>query len=253
MLTAIIIDDEIQSINYLKGLLNDTFNDVQIIAQTQSAKEGVELIESMKPDVVFLDIQLQTTTGFEVLSQLRNRNFALIFTTAYEQYALKAIKFAAIDYLLKPIDKIELIEAINKVKNNRDDSKMQKSISVFLDNIDKTKRQKLAISTTSSIIVVVITDILYCEADGPYTYFYIKGGNDRIISSRHLKEYEDLLSEHNFFRVHKSYLINVKEVKQYLKSDGGRVLLSNGAKLEVSDKRKEDLMKILSNEMHFLK
>lgn len=253
MLTAIIIDDEIQSINYLKGLLSDTFNDVQIVAQTQSAKEGVELIESLKPDVVFLDIQLQTTTGFELLSQLRNRNFALIFTTAYEQYALKAIKFAAIDYLLKPIDKIELIEAINKVKNNRDESKMQKSISVFLDNIDKTKRQKLAISTTNSIIVVIITDILYCEADGPYTYFYIKGGNERVISSRHLKEYEELLAEHNFFRVHKSYLINIKEVKQYLKSDGGRVLLSNGAKLEVSDKRKEDLMKILSNEIHFLK
>ncbi|MCE3225655.1 MAG: two component transcriptional regulator, LytTR family [Bacteroidetes bacterium] len=253
MYTTVIIEDEQQSIEYLKSMLKEVSQDINFVGAAQNLKDGVNLINEVNPDLVFLDIKLNSDTGFDVLDQVKDKSFNVIFTTAYEQYALKAIKFAAIDYLLKPIDKNELIEAVAKIKNRKDSLSLQKSLSVFFENVNKPQKQKIAISTVSSLIVVEIADILYCSADGPYTNFYLKNGPEKIMSSKNLKEYEELLTDHDFFRIHKSYLVNLKEVKQYLKADGGKLKISNNVLLDVSEKKKEDLIKVLSKEVHFLK
>jgi two-component system, LytTR family, response regulator len=253
MYTTVIIEDEQQSIEYLKSMLKEVSHDIDFVGAAQNLKDGVALINEVNPDLVFLDIKLNSDTGFDVLDQVKDKSFNVIFTTAYEQYALKAIKFAAIDYLLKPIDKNELMEAVAKIKNRKDNLSLQKSLSVFFENVNKPQKQKIAISTVSSLIVVEIADILYCSADGPYTNFYLKNGPEKIMSSKNLKEYEELLTDHDFFRIHKSYLVNLKEVKQYLKADGGKLKISNNVLLDVSEKKKEDLIKVLSKEVHFLK
>jgi two-component system LytT family response regulator len=253
MYPAIIIDDEVSSVNYLQGLIQTHLQVIELKGSANNIDEGIALIQKVQPKIVFLDIELHSTTGFNLLSQLEKIDFQVIFTTAHEHYALKAIKFAALDFLLKPVDEDELKIAVNRAVTHFKEKTFDTNMSVFIENLRNTPEQKkIAISTATSIIVIEIDTIYYLQSDGPYTKFFAKN-NPEIISSKHLKEYEDLLVDFGFFRVHRSYLINLGEIKQYVKSDGGYVIMSNGDRVDVSDKKKAELITRLSSQVIFIR
>lgn len=248
MLRAIIVEDELRSRETLKGLLNLYCKNVEIIGEAENVKEGISIIEDLKPDVVFLDIQMPDGSGFKLLESTREIDFDVIFTTAYDQFAIKAIKFSALDYLLKPIFPDDLIKAVKKAEDKKEGQNQKVNVDVLLENINKPAKDapKIVLSTSDEINVVKVDDIVRCESDNYYTFFYFKGG-DRLLVSKTLKEHEELLKEHNFIRPHKSHLINVMFIKSYLKQDGGYILLSDGSKVPVSRRKKEMIIEIISN------
>lgn len=252
-MTAVIIDDEPNSASYLQGLLEKQIPEIILKGRAGSVEEGIALIQKTKPSIVFLDVELQTATGFDLLNRLGAITFSVIFTTAHEHYALQAIKFAALDFLLKPVDADELKSAVNKASKHHNESFLNENLSVLLENMrNKKEQKKIAISTSSGIHVIELKDILYLQADGPYTNIY-SNNTLRIMSSKHLKEYEDLLRDFGFYRIHKSYVVNLTEIKQYVKSDGGYVIMSNGVKVAVSEKKKDDLITKLSSQVIFVR
>lgn len=244
MLNVVIVEDELHSRETLKNMVNEYCPDVEIMGLASSVQEGIELLNTHYPDLVFLDIEMQSETGFDLLTQVKNLNFEVIFTTAFEQYALNAIKFSAIDYLLKPIDLEELQNAVEKVVRKKKASLHNKKLEILLDNIHNknTAQHTITLSTSNGYEFINVADIIYCEADGSYTNFFIKNKKSLLIS-KHLKEYENLLSDHNFMRVHQSYLINLSEVEKYIKSEGGYIVMKNGAKLSISKKNKEEFVR----------
>lgn len=251
MITAVIIDDEIKKANYLKSMLEKSTGEVILKGIATNAEDGIKLILKEQPRLVFLDIELQTSTGFDLLNQIKEINFSVIFTTAHEHYALKAIKFAALDFLLKPIDEDELKIAVNKAIKQQNENSVNKNIEVLINNLNqKNNQKKIAISTNTGIIVVEIKDIIYCKADGPYTRIYSPAGE--LLSSTHLKEFENLLAEFGFFRIHKSYLVNLTEIRKYKKSEDAHVIVSNGDRVDVSDKKKDELISRLSAQVIFV-
>jgi two-component system LytT family response regulator len=247
MLKAVIIEDEEMGRQYLENLINDVGGQISLVGAADSVSSGLDLIKHQKPDVVFLDIQMHSETGFDLLERLPSIDFEIIFTTAYEHYALKAIKFCAIDYLLKPIDSQDLRMAIEKVEKRRSKDNLSKNFEVLLQNIKNTNTEhhQIALATNDGLVFVRVNNILYCESDGPYTNFFIKNA-DKIMTSKNLKEYEDLLTDHNFFRIHKSYLVNMAEIKRYIRGDGGQVIMTNGKALDVSKRKKEAFLSLLS-------
>jgi two-component system LytT family response regulator len=252
MISAVIIDDEVSNANYLKGLLESYFPDVSVEGIAVSVNQGISLIEKARPALVFLDIELQTATGFDLLNNLKEINFHVIFTTAHAHYAIKAIKFAALDFLLKPIDKEELGFAIEKANKQQNRSFLEKGMEVLIGNMKKEPaQQKIAISTTTGLHVFEIKDIVYLMSEGSYTTIYSLNAK-KIMSSRHLKEYEDLLVDYGFFRVHKSYVIDISKIKQYSKSEGGYLIMVDGSRVDVSQKKKDELLSRLSSKVIFL-
>jgi two-component system, LytTR family, response regulator len=239
MIKSIIIDDELKSRESLKILLADFCENVEVMATCQNVAEGISAIAQFKPDVVFLDIQMQRETGFDLLDKIKPITFEVVFTTAHSEYAIKAFKFSAIDYLLKPIDIEELKKALSKIEKKLNGS-ISDRLEQLIHNLKPSTNQnfKLALPTTDGLIFVKIEDILYCEADSNYTLIYTADGKKHVIS-RTLKEYEDLLSEHNFFRIHNSHLINLGAIKKYVRGEGGYVVMSNDVSLDVSKRKKE--------------
>jgi len=248
MLQVIIVEDEKHSRETLKNLISEFCDGVEVIGMSGSVDDAVELIKLKKPDLVFMDIELQTGTGFDVLDRLSNQQFEVIFTTAYEQYAIKAIKFSSIDYLLKPIDIEELQAAVKKALIKKDAGQYQQQLEVLLANFRKpsSEHKNICLSTADGIEFVKVHDVIFCEANGSYTNFYLKEGR-KIIVSKHLKEYENLLADQDFMRVHNSFLINLMEVKRYVKTDGGYVLMNNDATVSISPKKKEEFMEKMSS------
>lgn len=239
MIRSIIVDDEQKSRESLRILLQDFCEDVEICALCQNVTEGIEAIKQYQPDVVFLDIQMQRETGFDLLAKIHPITFEVIFTTAHSEYAIKAFKFSAIDYLLKPIDIDDLQKALAKVAQKQNQN-ISGRLEHLIQNLKSTTpdNYKLALPTTDGLVFVKLNDILYCEASSNYTEIYTFNKTKYIVS-RTLKQYEDLLGEHNFFRIHNSYLINLNAVKKYVRGDGGYVVLENDVSLDVS-KRKKD-------------
>lgn len=242
MINAIIVDDELKSRESLKILLEEFCDNVAVKALCQDVAEAVQAIQQYKPDVVFLDIQLQRETGFDLLTQLGDFDFEVIFTTAYAEYAIKAFKFAAIDYLLKPIDIEELKRALSKVEKRMNDS-ISLRLQQLMQNLKNTSSEnyKLALPTTDGLVFVKMQDILYCEASSNYTEITVMDGKKYIVS-RTLKEYEDMLGEHNFYRIHNSYLINLNAIKKYVRGEGGYVIMANDKSLDVSKRKKEGFL-----------
>lgn len=242
MVQCIIVDDELKSRESLQILLEDFCNNVKVLALCQNVAEAIKAIETHQPDVVFLDIQMQRETGFDLLTKIGSINFEVIFTTAYSEYAIKAFKFSAIDYLLKPIDIEELKKSIEKVEN-----KLVGNFSLRLEqliqNLKPTTNQnyKLALPTSDGLIFIKIEDIIYCEASSNYTLIFTNDEKKHLVS-RTLKEYEDLLSDHNFFRIHNSFLINLNCIKKYVRGEGGYVTMSNDVSLDVSKRKKESFL-----------
>jgi two-component system LytT family response regulator len=186
-----------------------------------------------------MDIELQTGTGFDVLARVQNLDFDVIFTTAFEHYAIKAIKFSSLDYLLKPIDVEELQGAVNKARVRQRESSQRQQLEVLLTNMNGNGVKKICLATADRVEFVRVTDIILCEASGSYTNVYL---NDKrkIMVSRHLKEYETLLADENFMRVHNSFLINLNEVKQFVKSDGGYIVMNDNYQVSISPKKRDE-------------
>ncbi|MBK6861698.1 MAG: response regulator transcription factor [Saprospiraceae bacterium] len=243
MIKAIIIEDEPRSIKLLKNLLIEYCPEVRIVGEAQTVEEGYQCIVQHHPDVIFLDIELQRESGFDLLNKFVDIQFEIIFTTAFEQYALKAIKACALDYLLKPIDIDELQLAVGKISNATTTPKSNKKIAVFKQNLNESKSgiYQLALPSVDGLTIVPVNEIMYLRSDRQYTIFYLNSG-EKLVTSKNLGEYEELLSEYNFFRVHHSSIVNIAEVKKYLRGEGGSVVMSNGEQIEVAKRRKDDFL-----------
>ncbi len=247
MIRTVIIDDEKKCISLLRHLVENHCPDISIVATGSNAAEGMAAIETYRPDLVFLDIEMPDKTGFELLNSLPEINFDIIFTTAYNHYAIKAIRFSALDYLLKPVDLDELKNAVARVEKNLGKKGRQENIDVLVQNIRSLQPgfSKITLSTQEGLVILHVNEIIYCEASGTYTIFYLKN-KEKITVSKTLKEYEELLKNHPFFRLHNSFLVNLNEVKKYIKGDGGAVIMSNGGEVLVSKRRKEEFLKALN-------
>lgn len=250
MYKAIIVEDELHSREFLKNIITDYCADLSIVALAASVEEGVAAIKLHKPDIIFLDIEMQTGTGFDLLQQFPRPEFEVIFTTAYDHYAIRAIKFSAVDYLLKPIDIEELQESVAKVIEKRKNSTGQQAIQMLLKNIrsPQASEQSITLSTSDGLEFIPLQQIIRIEASGPYSHFYLKEKN-KIIVSRNLKEYEMLLSDHGFFRVHNSHIINIREVKRMIKTDGGYAVMSDDSNVSISPKKKDEFFEIIGQRM----
>jgi len=249
-LRAIIVEDEKHSRETLKNLLEEFCINIKVIDLASNVSDAIQKIAEQKPDVVFLDIELQTGTGFDVLSQLKHVDFEVIFTTAFEQYAIKAVKFSSLDYLLKPIDLEELQKAVQKAQVKKNQDIYKKQLETLMSNLKEQhpRLNKICLATSEGFEFIEVKDILYCKAEGSYTSFIIKN-KDTLLVSKHLKAYEDLLLEQDFMRVHNSFLINLKEVKKYIKADGGYIIMSNGDPVSISRSRKEGFIEVISSLM----
>lgn len=248
MLRAVIVEDEKRSRETLFGLLKMYCKNVEIVGEAENVQEGLLLIRQQRPEVVFLDIQMPDGSGFKLLEQIEDVKFDVIFTTAYDQFAIKAIRYSALDYLLKPIYPDDLIRAVKKAEKNKQILKSNENIKVLLENINlpPAESPKIILSTSEKINVVKVDDIIRCESDNYYTMFFFTNGK-KLLVSKTLKEQEELLGEHNFIRPHKSHLVNVKYIKSYIKSDGGMILMENGSKVPVSRRKKEHIIEIINN------
>jgi two-component system, LytTR family, response regulator len=246
-LKAIIVEDEKHSRETLKNLLEEFCTDINVIDSAASVNEAVTKISESNPDIVFLDIELQTGTGFDVLTQLKDIKFEVIFTTAFEQYAIKAVKFSSLDYLLKPIDIEELQDAVEKARTKKNQNVYKKQLETLMLNLkeQKPKLNKICLATSDGFEFVNVNNIIYCKAEGSYTSFVLHN-NTKLLVSKHLKEYESLLLEQDFMRVHNSYLINLKEVKKYIKADGGYIIMNNNDTVSISRSKKEGFLEIMS-------
>jgi two-component system LytT family response regulator len=250
MTTAILIDDDANLRAGMRQLLSIYAPEINVLGEAESVQTGVEAINLLQPQVIFLDIQLSDGTGFDLLEKLAEMNGKIssqvVFITAHEQYAIKAFRFSALDFLLKPVDPEELQKVIYKIKNVLAKSDNYAHIDLLLENIrrkvDNFKR--IALSTSDGIHLFEISDIIRCESEDNYTKFFIKN-NKPILISKTLKEYEDLLTEHGFERIHQSHLINLVYLKSYIKRDGGYVVMADNSNLPISQRKKERLQELL--------
>ncbi|UTW64284.1 response regulator transcription factor [bacterium SCSIO 12741] len=242
---VIIVDDEEGARESLTNLLEKYVDDVKIIAKAESIASAMEKINKYKPDLVFLDIEMPFGSGFELLERMQPIDFNIIFVTAYDHYALKAIKFSALDYLLKPVDIDELRKAVDKHRETREAAPAE-SYQNLVENLrSESTERKLAIPDSNGIIFVKISDIIRCESDGNYTRIFLKTGK-KILASKTLGEYESLLENEYFYRVHRSHLINLQHIKKYLKGEGGYVVMSDDSKVDVSRRKKSGFMEMLA-------
>lgn len=246
-ITAIIIDDEFQSRNILSKVILQSAPEIKLVGQASSVEEAFIAINELNPQLIFLDIMMRDETGFDMLQRFSRFPFDIIFTTAYNDFAIKAFKYNAIDYLLKPIDKEELRLAVDRAKEritNRHHASPEQ-----MDNLFKSVHNqgavdnKIALPTSEGFEIIELDEILYCQSNSSYTYFYLTQKR-KLISSYPLKQYDEILGERNFFRAHKSFLVNLSHVKTYRKGEGGTIVMTDGQEIEVSRRNKEAFMKI---------
>lgn len=245
MITAIIIDDEAKGRLALREKLSAYCPQIKVLAEAVNGAEALMVIHEHQPQLIFLDIEMPEMNGFEMLNELAEKNFHIIFTTAYDQYAIKAIKYAAFDYLLKPIDIEELKAAIEKI-DARENNQTKKQVELLQQNMQHPKKQlnKLAIPTLEGLLFFDINDIIHLEANSNYTNIYLTS-KTKITASKTLKEFEEMLPEDIFFRTHHSHLINLSYIKRYIKGDGGQIELQNGTYVDVSRRKKEEFLKAI--------
>jgi len=245
MISALIIDDEAKGRLALREKLSAYCPQIKVLAEAANGEEALLLIQHHDPQLIFLDIEMPRMNGFEMLNELAEKNFHIIFTTAYDQYAIKAIRYAAFDYLLKPIDIEELKTAISNIAA-RENSQTRKQVELLNQNMQPSKKQlsKLAIPTLDGLMFYDIADIIYLEANSNYANIYLTN-KVKITASKTLKEFEELLPEDTFFRPHHSYLINLNYIKRYIKGDGGQIELQNGTYVDVSRRKKDEFLKTI--------
>jgi two-component system LytT family response regulator len=244
MIKAILIDDEEHCRETLAIQLEKYCPEVKLLAQCSSAAQGLQAINDYQPEVVFLDVEMPLMNGFEMLGKLPEIAFEVIFTTGYDAYAIKAIRFSALDYLLKPINKDELIKAVSKISRVRQNP-ISQQLDILMQKLDHKPvvLQKIALPTLEGYELVPLVNIIQCESDSNYTYVYLKNGK-KIVVSRSLKEIEELLEGHSFLRIHYSHLVNLNEIIRYVRGEGGYVVMSDNTTVNVSRSRKEILLKV---------
>lgn len=239
---TLLVDDEEVSRLTLRNFAEKYTPELEIIGEAENISEAQKLIEEKKPQLVFLDVEMPFGNAFDLIENLKEINFQTVFVTAYSHYAMKALNFSASYYLLKPIDIDELVNAVGKVKENLSDKSARIQTEILLQNIkSENGRQRLVLPVLDGFEVVKTQDIIFCKADGNYTEFYFSDGSKKVVS-KNLKFFDSLLTEHQFLRVHKSYLVNLHEIKSYHKGKGGTVTLSNGHEVEVSPQKKQELL-----------
>ena len=243
---VIIIDDEERARKSISDLLRLSNSHARLVAEADSVGSGIHAIQSHKPDLILLDINLPDGTGFDLLSQLETIDFKIIFITAYEEYAIQAFEFSAIDYLLKPLDPLKFSEALEKARQAVEQQNLSLKLNALFANLENTSsdNKKMVLKTAENIYIINTKDILRCESDGGYTQFFLLDGK-KILVSRNLKDYEEMLNGFGFFRIHQSHLINLKYIDHYSKLDGGAVVMKDNTALPVARRKKEDFMKLL--------
>lgn len=248
MLRTIIVEDEENVKIAVENKLLQFCKNVELIGWGDSVKTSIELIKSLNPDLVLLDIKLPDGTGFDILKQLHPINFKIIFITAYNDYAIKAFKFSALDYLTKPVRAEDITLAINKAENAIQNDNLNQKLNVLYTNLSimKITEKKIVLHTTECIHIIEIKNIIRCEADINYTVFFLCD-NTKIIVSKTLKDFEEMLIEYNFFRPHKSHLINLSYMKTYEKSDGGYIVLKDNTNIPLSQRKKINLLEVLES------
>lgn len=247
MIKAIIIDDEQHCINRLENLLaNYCAESVQLCGSFQSVKDSLAGVQTLKPDLVFLDVEIKDSTGFDFLKQLPQINFEVIFTTAYDKYAVQAFKFSAIDYLLKPVDADELQASIKKLNEKISEKEMSQKFDALFHNLKNMQgaSKRICVPVLTGFVLIDVDNIMRCESNINYTTLFLKD-KQKLLVAKTLKEFEELLKDYNFYRVHNSHLINLAYINAYNKGKGGIVIMKDGTEVEVSTRRKEDFIKKL--------
>ncbi|WP_339665655.1 LytTR family DNA-binding domain-containing protein [Maribacter arcticus] len=244
MLQAVIVDDEIKALQSLTWELTNFSDEINVIASFTNPHDALEYLEKNTPDCLFLDIEMPTMDGFQFIQKLTNKNFPVVITTAYNQYALKAIKNEALDYLLKPIDTDDLEDTIAKIKkfNNKNFS-VEKLEMAMLNFNSRSIHKRITLNTDGKLLFLESDEILYAESDGNYSTIFLTDGQ-KIVLTKKLKEVNELLPSDSFFRIHNSYIINLNKIKEFLKTDGYVVLKSNH-KIPVSRQKKSDFLDLL--------
>jgi two-component system, LytTR family, response regulator len=245
---TLIVEDEQKSREMLAGLIQKTCPDLQIIGLAKNVKEGAELIKSQHPDLVFLDISMPDGSGFDMLEEVSGHKFELIFATASDAHAIRAIKYSACDYLLKPIDVDELKLAVDKARSRKKDSPAtMENLQLLIQQLKRSDDnfQKITLPTGNAFEIVNLKDIIRCEADTSYTIFYLTDKRKLMVSAG-LKHYEELLPEQDFIRVHHHHLINMNHVLRFLKVDGGYAVMSDGTQIEISRRKKDAFLEKLN-------
>ena len=243
MFTTLIVDDEAHARESLSKMLSINYPDIQVLGTASSADEAYEKIIKLSPDLLFLDVEMPNGTGFDLLTRFVKPTFKVVFVTGFDQYALNAIKFSALDYLLKPVNAKELKETVEKATNqlsNKNDLGDLKNLLSTLQN-PRNRKNKLAIPTQQGLVMIEIQEIMRCEAANGYTIIHLR--NDKpLLSSRDLKTYQELLDEYDFFRIHDSHLVSHLHIQKILNEDGGIVVMSNETKLPIARRRKSDFL-----------
>ena len=236
---TIIIDDEPDAVNFIHSIIREYCPALEVIGKANNAMDGITIIRENHPDLVLLDVEMPHGSGFDLLSQFPDKTFDVIFITAFNHYAIKAIKFSAVDYILKPININEFIVAIEKVAEKRASPSMpNRNFETLLENLNSAAPAKLAIPTSDGMEYLTTKEIIRIEADRSYSWFHLTGKR-KILVSKNLKEYQDLLNDRNFFRSHNSHLINLEHVKKYIRSDGGAIEMIDGSQVPISRTRKD--------------
>ena len=248
MFTAIIIDDETSSRNSLRQKLTNHCTEIEIIGECENGEAGIKMLTNKKPEIVFLDVEMPRMNGFTMLQQLPQKNFEVIFITAYDHYAIKAIKFSALDYLVKPVAIEDLKTAIEKAAQKRKQSQGNERLELLLENLMTYNKElhRIAIPSMEGLKFVETGHIIYLEANSNYTCFYLIN-NTKITVAKTLKDFEELLPTSIFMRIHHSYIINKNLVKKYIKGEGGQVVMCNDTVLDVARRKKEEFMRVMGH------
>lgn len=244
-MTTVIIDNEEPARAYLREMIGLFCPEVQILASATGVEDGIQTIKKYLPDFVFLDVEMDDGSGFDLIEQLADDQLKVIFTTAYDKYAVNAIRLSAIDFLLKPIDGDELIKAVDRVKQKVSAEEQQKSMEALRSNLSTTDEPKIVLKDQSHVYLVKVNDIVYCSGEGSYTTFYLKN-EEQIIISKNLKVYEKILPKNQFYRTHTSYIVNLFLVKKIAKGLQDIVVMEDDSQIPVSVRRKSELMKRFS-------
>jgi two-component system LytT family response regulator len=241
---TILVDDEPDGIRTLKKLLELNCPEVEIVATCLNANTAIQRLEELRPDLIFLDIRMPGKSGLDMLTELSVKDFEVIFVTAHNEYMLQALQFSAVDYLMKPVDEDRLVEAVGRVRKRMKLEKDPGQAEVLIHNLSKAgfpSEMRLCLPTQKGFTIVRLEEIIYCEANRSYTVFHFTN-NKPVVISKPLFDYDRLLTENNFLRVHKSFLINLLHVKEYIRGEGGTIRMSDGAEIEVSRRKKEQFL-----------
>ncbi|MEO6231651.1 MAG: response regulator [Ferruginibacter sp.] len=247
MIRCILIDDEADSLEVMEMLLTTYCPQVKIEAVCNSAEKGIEAINQYKPDVVFLDIEMPNMNGFDMLEKFDELFFDVVFVTAYHQFAIKAFRFSALNYLLKPVDPDDLVKTIDRVEKKKA-APLKEQMELLMQHMRSAEKQtisRIALTTSDGLLFVSTADIIFCESDSNYTKVVLKE-DKKILVSKPMKEIDETLSGPDFYRIHNSFLINLKHIKKYVRSDGGYVVMNNGSVVSISRTKKNEFVELFS-------